>query len=197
MTLGTETTTGSGHDEPTMVDQVKETTGQAKEKAAETVRSQVDGRTQQAAEQVRGLADALRRTGEQLRNEGRPQPAGMIEGVADRGERLGRALEEMDGRQVLDGIEGVARRQPWLVTGAAFLGGLVASRFLKASSRARYDAGPTPSAAAGAMPTGLRGAAHGGAQPGMLSGVSRETVPADTFPPPGSVPASSIAGPSR
>ena len=52
MTVGAEATTGTGHEEPTMVDQVKETTGEAKEKAAEQVRRQVDTRTSKAGEQV-------------------------------------------------------------------------------------------------------------------------------------------------
>jgi ElaB/YqjD/DUF883 family membrane-anchored ribosome-binding protein len=190
MTIGTEATTGSQHDEPTMVDQVKETTGQATEKAADTVRSQVDARTRQAADQVLAITDALRRTGPQLRTEGRKAPAGAVEKVAERGDRLGHALQEMDARQMLDQVERFARRRPWMITGAAFVGGLAASRVLKASSRDRYE--PYRGRTAMGTSAGSRTGWVAGMPP---AGPSRAGT-AEAFPPTGSVPASSIAGPA-
>lgn len=184
MTIGTEATTGSQHDQPTMVDQVKEKTGEATEKAAESVRSQMDARTRQAADGVLAVTDALRRTGTQLRTEGKKTPADAVEKVAERADRLGRALQEMDARQMLDQVESFARRRPWAITGAAFAGGLAASRFLKASSRERY----TPAVRTTGAPTGSR-------RTDVPTSPTR-TGQAETFPPVGSVPASSIAGPA-
>ena len=109
---------------------------QGRNKLSETV----DERTTQAGGQARQLAQALRRSGEQLREQGDGrQVAGVTEGAAERIERLGGYLEQTSGDELLRDVEDVARRRPWMVAGIGLAVGLAASRFLKASSERRYD----------------------------------------------------------
>lgn len=130
MAVSTETMTGQDTD----------ATG-AREKAEAGMLTQLESAGRKAGAQVSAMTDALRRTGEQLRTEGKEQPARMVEKVAERGERIGGYLERSEPRQVVHDAEDAARRRPWLVAGLAFTGGLVASRLLKASSEGRSRAG--------------------------------------------------------
>jgi ElaB/YqjD/DUF883 family membrane-anchored ribosome-binding protein len=108
---------------------------QGKSKLGETL----DQRTNDAGVQARKIAQALRRSGEQLSNEGdAEQVAGLAEGAADRIERLGGYLERTSGTELVRDVEDFARRRPWMVAGMGLVAGLAASRFLKASSERRY-----------------------------------------------------------
>jgi hypothetical protein len=116
-------------------DRTLELKEQGKTKLGETL----DQRTNEAGVQARKMAQALRRSSEQLSNEGDGQQvAGLAEGVADRIERLGGYLERTSGAELVRDVEDFARRRPWMVAGMGLVAGLAASRFLKASSERRY-----------------------------------------------------------
>ena len=120
-------------------ERVQDVAGQAKGQGREQLRNQISQRSTQAGEQVSSAADAMRRTSEQLRTEGKDSVAKVVDGVADRGEKLGSYLTRADGDQVLRDVEDLARRQPWLFVGASAVVGFLASRFMKASSSGRYQ----------------------------------------------------------
>ena len=143
---------GAGQSQGAQVaEQVKEKAEQAKEKAqpaigqarekaqelrgqaASRAREQVDMRSTQAGEQARSIADAVRRTGDHLRSEGKEQPAKVAEQAAERAERLASYLTESDGDRILRDAQDLVRRQPWLVAAAAGAAGFLAARFLRAS----------------------------------------------------------------
>lgn len=116
--------------------QVGEKAQQVRGQAAETIRQQLDSQSTRAGEQVSATADALRRVGEQLRQEGNAAPAQYTDRAVQPVERLGRYLTDADGDRILRDAEQFARRRPWVaVLGGATLGFLVA-RFIKASSTA-------------------------------------------------------------
>ena len=126
------------------------TTEQAKEKASEQaqkaadqaksgLRSQVDQRSTEAGQRVGGFASDVRSVGEQLREQGKDQPAKLADQAADRAERLGDYLSRSDADRIINDIEDFGRRQPWAVIAGGMALGLVASRFLKASSSRRYE----------------------------------------------------------
>lgn len=115
-----------------------EKAGSVKEQGLERMRTEVDSRSTQVGGQTRTLAQALRRTGDDLRAEGNGSVAGLTTGAADRLEHLAGYLEQMDGSRLLHDVENAARRRPWLVAAGGALLGLAASRFLKASSEQRY-----------------------------------------------------------
>ena len=126
--------------------QVQEAASTAQEKAVELkdqgrskLGETLDQRTSQAGEQVRKMAQALRQSGEQMRDQGEGGGiVGVAEGAADRFERLGGYLEQTSGDELLRDVEEFARRRPWMVAGMGLVAGIAASRFLKASSERRY-----------------------------------------------------------
>ena len=127
-------------------EQVQEKAQVAQEKMQETaetarsrLREQVDQRSTQAGGQVRSTAQALRSTSERLREEGQEGPAKAAERAADQAEKVGGWLEQSDADRILHDVEDFGRRQPWAVIAGGVALGLVASRFLKASSIDRYE----------------------------------------------------------
>jgi hypothetical protein len=135
---------------PSTTSSSSSTTEQAKEKAREqaqqaagqargTLRTQVDQRSTEAGERVGSLASDVRSVGEQLREQGKDQPAKLADQAAERAESLSRYLTGSDGDRILGDIEDFGRRQPWAVIGGGVVLGLLASRFLKASSTRRYE----------------------------------------------------------
>jgi hypothetical protein len=105
------------------------------------LRDQVDQRSTQAGDQVQSAAQDVRKVAEQLRGQGKETPARVAEQVADRAESVSSYLRDADGERLLGDVEAVARRQPWLVAAGGLVLGFAASRFLKASSSRRYQAG--------------------------------------------------------
>jgi hypothetical protein len=127
-------------------EQVQEKAQVAQEKMRETtdtmrsrMREQVDQRSTQAGGQVRSTAQALRATSERLREEGQEGPAKAAERAADQAEKVGGYLERSDGDRILHDVEDFGRRQPLAVAAIGLAAGFAFSRFLKASSRSRYE----------------------------------------------------------
>jgi hypothetical protein len=145
-------------------DRAREAAGQAQEKAQQAgdrIREQLSGRFTQAGEQVTTAASDIRSVADELRKQGKDQPAKIAEQAAERAERVGGYLRESDADRMLHDIEHLGRRRPWAVGVGGALLGLVASRFLKASSTQRYHRMPQ-----------FEGRESG---PGRASGI--ETVP--------------------
>jgi ElaB/YqjD/DUF883 family membrane-anchored ribosome-binding protein len=124
---------------------VQDAASAAQEKAAELreqgsarLRDQFDQRSTRAGSQVRSLAEALRRSGNDLTSEGSGNVAQLTGQAAERLERLGSYLEQKRGDELLRDIETFARRRPWMLAGLGMLAGAAAARFVKASSEQRY-----------------------------------------------------------
>jgi hypothetical protein len=153
---GNGPSTGSG---PGTTDQAKDKARQAADQAKGALRSQVDQRSTEAGERVGGWASDTRSVGEQLRRQGKDQPARLADQAADRVERLGSYLKESDADRILGDLEEFGRKQPWVVIAGGVALGLAASRFLKASSSRRYEQqrerpGQLPVRTADVTPTG-------------------------------------------
>ena len=95
--------------------------GEARGRAVE----QVDQRSTQAGTQVSTVAGDVRSVGEELRRQGKDGPASY--------------LQDSDAERILRDVEDFGRRQPWALVAGGIAVGFVASRFLKASSRDRYE----------------------------------------------------------
>jgi ElaB/YqjD/DUF883 family membrane-anchored ribosome-binding protein len=126
---------------------VQEAASVGKEKASELrsqgsswLRDRFDDRSNQVGSQVRSLADALRRGGNELRYEGNTNGYQLAEQASDRLGRLGSYLEQKSGDEVMHDLERFARRRPWMIAALGTLAGLAAARFMKASSEERYGA---------------------------------------------------------
>ena len=112
---------------------------QARGQMGERLREQVDTRSTQAGSQLHSTADAVRRTSEQLRTDGKDGPAKMADAVAERAERLGDYMTDANADRMLRDVEDFARRQPVVFALGGAMLGFLASRFLKASSSRRYQ----------------------------------------------------------
>jgi ElaB/YqjD/DUF883 family membrane-anchored ribosome-binding protein len=127
---------------------VQDAASAAQEKAAELrehgsarLRDQFDQRSTRAGSQARAVAEALRRSGNDLSDEGNGNAAQLTGQAADRIERLGTYLEEKRGDELVRDAETFARRRPWMLAGLGMLAGVAAARFMKASSEQRYGDG--------------------------------------------------------
>jgi hypothetical protein len=125
--------------------QAQEKAGEAAQKAQETIRQQVDERSTQAGERVGGTAEDLRSVGEELRKQGKDGPAKLAERAAEQTEKVGSYLQEKDSDELLHDLEDFGRRRPWAVLAGGLVLGVAAARFLKASSRDRYQQRSRPS----------------------------------------------------
>ena len=142
-------TAGSGRSAADQAkEKVQETAQQAQEKAQEVksqaggrIRQELDTRSTEAGSQLRSTAEAMRRTGEQLQQEGKDVPARVTNLVAERAERLGEYMTGANADRIVRDVERFARKQPWLVAIGGAAVGFLASRFLKASSSGRYESG--------------------------------------------------------
>jgi hypothetical protein len=141
-------TTGDGGTTEQVKDQVREKAQVAQDKARGAMgqargrlSEQVDQRSTQAGERIAGTASDVRSIAEELRNQGKGGPATLAEQVAGQADRVGDYLKGASGDRILRDAEDFARRQPWLVAAGGLALGFAASRFLKASSSRRYQAG--------------------------------------------------------
>ena len=129
-----------------VADKAQQQVGEAKGRAREQVRDQVNRRSSEAGERVQSAAGDARSVAEELRRQGKDTPARYAEQAADRAERVGEYLHDADGDRILRDVEDFGRRNPWAVAAGGLALGFVASRLLKASSNERYQASQRTSA---------------------------------------------------
>lgn len=140
-----------------------EVAGMAKEKIAD----QYDQQKDRAMNEVEHLATALRRAGENLRDEGNSSiGAAVLSRVAGHLETVGGSMEGKDLDGLVRDVERIARRNPAAFIGGAMLLGFAASRFLKSSGRSMgdnydYDTRDLTEFGSDYRPTGFSGAGYG------------------------------------
>lgn len=137
---------GSPPDTSDVKKKAQEATGPAQEKARDaagkaqdTVRRELDERTSQAGERVSGTADDIRTIGEELRKQGKDGPGKLADRAAEETEKVGSYLSGNGPDEMLHDLEDFGRRRPWALLAGGLLAGAAAARFLKASSRSRYE----------------------------------------------------------
>ena len=119
--------------------QAKEKAQQAAGQARRGLRDQVDTRSTDAGHRVSGVAQDVREVADQLRGQGKDQPARLAEQAAQRADSLGEYLKRSDGDTILRDVEDFGRSRPWALVAGGLALGFAASRFLKASSSRRYE----------------------------------------------------------
>jgi hypothetical protein len=109
-------------------DKVQETAGRVAE-------SQLSKQKKTASGTLDHVAEAIRMTGDHLRDSGQDRVAHYAQQASDKVKRLSESIRDAEPRDVLRRVENVARREPALFLGGAFLLGLIGARFLKSSER--------------------------------------------------------------
>ena len=154
-------------------DQAKEKAGELTEQAKEQATSRLEGQKGLAVERLGTLAQAVRQTGQQLREQDKAGFAQYAESTADQIERFSGYLRERDVNQLISETESFARRQGPLFLAGAFALGLLGGRFLKSSGR-RAQAMSGPADSREASPYGTR--AGEGVGMGPAAGTSSGTL---------------------
>ena len=121
-------------------DQAQEQVQAAAGKAQAKLREQLDQRSSQLGEEAHQQASDLRSVSEALRDQGKARPAQAVDRLAGYAEQAGSYLRDTNADSMLSDAEDFGRRKPAAVAAGALALGLVASRFLKASSSRRYSA---------------------------------------------------------
>jgi len=127
-----------------MADQAKETAGQVADQTKQAARQVIDQARDQATSKLgtqkdnaaaglNSVAQALRQTGEHLREQDQTGVTSYIDGAADQVEQLSSYLQNHDIGQLVDDVEYFARRRPALFVGGAFVLGILGARFLKST----------------------------------------------------------------
>ena len=109
-----------------------------KDRAAAQINSQKD----RATDGLGTVAQAVRQSTQQLRDQHHETVASYVEQAADQIERLSQRLRQKDIGSLLGDAQQLARRQPALFIGSAFALGVICARILKSSPPAeqRYGA---------------------------------------------------------
>lgn len=103
------------------------------------LREQIAQGSAKAADQINTQTADLRAVSESLREQGKDGPADVADRIAGYAQRVGDYLHEKDADTLLSDAEDLGRRKPWAATAGGLALGFAASRFLKASSRQRYQ----------------------------------------------------------
>ena len=164
-TAGSSTTANTLSGGRGSVEDIKKTVNRAADDAMETgretlgqaqgrIRSLLEQQTGRAADQLGGVANALHKAAEQLKQENGGENGGVVADyavqAADRVERVADMLRDATVDDIVGEVEGFARRQPEVFIGAAFAVGFLAARFIKSSGERRMHRASTS----------LRGNAH-------------------------------------
>jgi hypothetical protein len=165
-------------------DEMKHLAGDVAGEAKKTAESGLSLGKQRAADGLGSVANAIRKTGEHLREEDQGAFTEYFDRAARQVEIASDYLQRRSLGQVIGDVEQFARREPALFLGGAFVAGLIGGRFLKSShpqpaSAPRHDGQPAVgSNAAPSVRADARQASHAGANP-----AAPKAMPS-TIPPP-------------
>jgi hypothetical protein len=114
------------------------------EKVRASAAAQLNTQKDRATDGIGNVAQAVRQTTQQLRENQHETVAQYVEQAADQLERFSQSLKNKDVGELVSDAQRLARRQPALFVGGAFALGLAGARFFKSSpsnERYQYDRG--------------------------------------------------------
>jgi ElaB/YqjD/DUF883 family membrane-anchored ribosome-binding protein len=129
-----------------VAERAQETAGKVADQAQMRVRDQIDQRSTDLGQQISATAKALRTSSSQLSQQGNTTVAQATDRAADQADQLGQYLRTADANRILGDAEQFGRENPWVVIAGGLVAGIAAARFLKASSRRRYETAYRPDA---------------------------------------------------
>jgi len=128
------------------------------------------GGKDRAVHGLTSLADAVRQTGQQLRDKDQAGIAGYVESLADQAAQFSESLGHKDVGEIVEDVQRFAHRRPALFLGLSFGLGVAGARFLK-SSRPRQHGMRNPGGPTGS-PYSATGRSYGGTGSGYSTGAS-------------------------
>lgn len=131
---GNQTTSQAQQTVSNVTNQVQQAASSVAGQAADTAQSIAMDQRQNAAQSLTAVSNAVSQMGDQLRQNDQTAPiAGVIDAAATQIQHVATYLQHHNVQQMVDEVRDVARREPALFLGGAFVLGLLAARFLKAS----------------------------------------------------------------
>jgi len=138
-----------------LIDQAQEKVGEVTGKVKEQATSQISSQKDRAAEGLGNVAQAIRQTGDQLRQNEQAAPvAQYTDQLAQGVEMASNYLRNHSLNDIVGEVERFARREPALFLGGALTLGLLGGRFLRSSgssgsqSQTNYSSGYTSNSGA-------------------------------------------------
>jgi len=132
----------------------------------DSANTQLSQQKDRATEGIGSVAQAVRQTTHQLREQQHDTIAQYIEQAADQLENFSTRLKEKNVNELVDEAQRFARQRPALFVGSAFALGLIGARFLKSSSErsgtGSYALATTPDTGYGSTGYGNTGYANTG-----------------------------------
>lgn len=101
--------------------------------------AQLTQQKDRATDGLGSVAQAVRQSTQQLREQQHDTIAQYVEQAADQLEKLSARLKEKNVNELMDDAQRFARQRPALFIGSAFALGLIGSRFFKSSAERRDD----------------------------------------------------------
>ncbi|MEV5431050.1 hypothetical protein [Streptomyces sp. NPDC052701] len=171
----------------TAADQARAVVGEARQQAGTVVGDLRSRAVDEAEEQARRVAGALRNWAQDLsgladKAQGDSPARSLVTQAADRGNRVADYLEKQGVEGLVSDVQDFARRRPGAFLGGALLAGLAVGRLAKAAGSASRAGGPG------------QGQATGVPDQGELGASATQSLP--PAPPAGSVPVTSPQAPS-
>jgi hypothetical protein len=123
-------------------DKTSELEETASRKAAELKERAVrktDELTSRAGGRMDTIAHALRRAGDDMRNEGEPRIADLTDRAASRVERFGSYLARQNPHEMMEDLERSARDHPAYFVAGSFAVGLLIGRFLRSGEPSAFE----------------------------------------------------------
>jgi len=118
-----------------LIDQATDKVGEVAGKVKEQASSQISNQKEKAADSLGNVAEAIRQTGDQLRQKEQVAPvAQYTDQIAQGVETVSNYLKSKSLSDIVSEVERFARREPALFLGGALTVGLLAGRFLRSSS---------------------------------------------------------------
>lgn len=127
-----------------ILDQATEKVGEAAGKVKEQATSQIASQKDKAADSLGNVAEAIRQTGDQLRQKEEVAPvAQYTDQLAQGVEMVSNYLKSKSLSDIVNEVERFARREPALFLGGALTVGLLAGRFLRSSGAKSQESSTT------------------------------------------------------
>src|SRR5436190_2815649 len=111
------------------------------DRARSSAADQLNTQKSRATDGIGSVAQAIRTSTQQLRDQKHETIADYVEQAADQLDKFSKQLRDKDVTEMLSDAQRFARRQPAMFVGAAFAVGLVGARFLKSSNENRWNDG--------------------------------------------------------
>lgn len=116
------------------VQQTQQAAGQAVQQAQQQAQTFLDGQKSKGSETLSSVAEALRQSGDQLRQQQQAPAAQVADKTAEQLNRVSSYLNDHSANELVADVEDFGRRNSVLFLGAAFTLGVFAARFLKSSA---------------------------------------------------------------